>query len=165
MSPGTTSPLFQPMVVGDMNLAHRVVLAPMTRYRNDDAHAPTEMGIEYYKQRASVPGTLLITEATFISGQASGQPNAPGIWNDTQVAAWKKVGAAQTLVLYVTTLTECSCRLSIRFMHRVRTFTSSSGPSVALPVRLSSTRSSRTTPLLHHHLLHSSHTLNPFRAN
>ena len=50
MSPGTTSPLFQPMVVGDMNLAHRVVLTPMTRYRNDDAHAPTEMGIEYYKQ-------------------------------------------------------------------------------------------------------------------
>ncbi|KAH9942507.1 NADH:flavin oxidoreductase/NADH oxidase [Epithele typhae] len=83
--------LFQPLKVGTMNLAHRVVMAPMTRYRADDAHVPTDMITEFYKQRASVPGTLLITEGTFISGQASGQPNAPGVWTDAQIAAWKKV--------------------------------------------------------------------------
>ena len=86
-----SSALFQPIQIGDMTLAHHIVLSPLTRYRNDDAHVPTDLGLEYYKQRASVPGTLLITEATYISGQASGQPNAPGVWNDAQIAAWKKV--------------------------------------------------------------------------
>ena len=82
--------LFQPITIGDITLTHRVVLAPLTRYRSDDAHVPTNLGVEYYAQRASVPGTLLITEATYVSGQASGQPNAPGIWTDEQVAGWKK---------------------------------------------------------------------------
>jgi NADPH2 dehydrogenase len=46
---------------------------------------------DYYAQRASVPGTLLITEATFISPRASGYPNVPGIWNAEQIKAWKEV--------------------------------------------------------------------------
>ncbi|KAI0693777.1 NADH:flavin oxidoreductase/NADH oxidase [Cerioporus squamosus] len=69
----------------------RVVLAPQTRYRADAAHVHTDLGVKFYEQRASVPGTLLITEATYISPQASGQPHAPGIWNDAQIAAWKKI--------------------------------------------------------------------------
>ncbi|TBU61591.1 NADH:flavin oxidoreductase/NADH oxidase [Dichomitus squalens] len=87
----STPALFSPIQVGDLKLAHRVVLAPLTRFRNDDAHVPTDLGVEYYSQRASVPGTLLITEATFISPEASGLPNAPGIWSNAQVAAWKKI--------------------------------------------------------------------------
>lgn len=46
---------------------------------------------EYYTQRACVPGTMLITEATFISPRASGYPNVPGIYNDEQIAAWKEI--------------------------------------------------------------------------
>ncbi|KAH9939776.1 NADH:flavin oxidoreductase/NADH oxidase [Epithele typhae] len=87
----STPALFTPIRVGDITLAHRVVLAPLTRYRNDDAHVPTELGLEYYTQRSSVPGTLLITEATYISPQSSGQPNAPGMYNDAQIASWKKI--------------------------------------------------------------------------
>ncbi|KAI1789458.1 NADH:flavin oxidoreductase/NADH oxidase [Ganoderma leucocontextum] len=87
----TTPALFSPIQVGDMKLRHRVVLAPLTRCRNNDAHVPTDLGVEYYKQRASVPGTFLVTEATFVSPEASGVPNAPGIWNDVQISAWKKV--------------------------------------------------------------------------
>ncbi|PIL29744.1 hypothetical protein GSI_08183 [Ganoderma sinense ZZ0214-1] len=83
--------LFSPIQVGNIKLAHRVVLAPLTRFRNDDAHVPTDLGVEYYTQRASVPGTLLIAESTLISPEASGISNAPGIWNDAQVAAWKKI--------------------------------------------------------------------------
>ena len=87
----STAALFQPIQVGDITLDNRVVLAPQTRYRADAAHVPTDLIVEFYKQRASVRGTLLITEAAYISAQASGQPNAPGIWNDDQIAAWKKV--------------------------------------------------------------------------
>ena len=49
------------------------------------------MTAEYYAQRASYPGTLLITEATFIAEEAGGNGNVPGIYTDEQVAGWKKV--------------------------------------------------------------------------
>ncbi|KAH9851129.1 NADH:flavin oxidoreductase/NADH oxidase [Lenzites betulinus] len=87
----STPALFQPIQVGDIKLGHRVVFAPLTRFRADAAHVHTDLGVEYYKQRASVPGTLLITEATYITAQAGGMPHVPGIWNDAQVAAWKKI--------------------------------------------------------------------------
>ncbi|QRV96275.1 NADH:flavin oxidoreductase/NADH oxidase [Ceratobasidium sp. AG-Ba] len=54
-------------------------------------HVHTDLAVQYYAQRAEVPGTLLITEATFIAAEAGGFRNVPGIWNDAQVAAWKKV--------------------------------------------------------------------------
>ncbi|KAI9750731.1 MAG: Chanoclavine-I aldehyde reductase fgaOx3 [Chaenotheca gracillima] len=66
-------------------------MAPLTRFRADDEHVPLPMVTEYYAQRASVPGTLLITEATFISPRASGYPNVPGIWNEAQIKRWKEV--------------------------------------------------------------------------
>ncbi|KAL1941968.1 hypothetical protein VTO73DRAFT_6498 [Trametes versicolor] len=87
----STPALFQPIQIGDAKLSNRVVLAPLTRFRADNAHVPTDLGLEYYKQRSSVPGTLLITEATYITAQAGGMPNAPGIWSDAQIAAWKKI--------------------------------------------------------------------------
>ncbi|KII83266.1 hypothetical protein PLICRDRAFT_148209 [Plicaturopsis crispa FD-325 SS-3] len=86
--------LFQPTKVGNLTLGHRVVLAPLTRFRADDAHVHTPIAIEYYSQRASTPGTLLISEATFISPQSGGMPNVPGLWNDAQVEAWKPITAA-----------------------------------------------------------------------
>ena len=85
--------LFQPVRVGRLNLAHRIVLAPLTRYRADEAHVPADIVVEYYSQRASTPGTLLITEATFIAAKAGGYDNIPGIWSDAQVEGWKKVGS------------------------------------------------------------------------
>ncbi|KAJ7143991.1 hypothetical protein C8R44DRAFT_601317 [Mycena epipterygia] len=85
--------LFQPINVGRLHLAHRVVLAPLTRYRSSDpGHIPVlPMMKEYYAQRASTPGTLLITEATFIAARAGGYAHVPGIWSEEQIAAWKEV--------------------------------------------------------------------------
>ena len=66
-------------------------MAPLTRFRADEAHVPTSIMAEQYAQRASTPGTLLITEGTFIAAKAGGFDNVPGIWSDEQVEAWKKV--------------------------------------------------------------------------
>merc|ERR1712032_397324 len=85
------SRLFQPLKLGNLQLKNRVVMAPLTRFRATDAHVPLPMVAEYYGQRASVPGTLLITEATFISAQAGGYANVPGIYNQDQIDAWRKV--------------------------------------------------------------------------
>lgn len=83
--------LFNPVAVGNAKLSHRVVLAPLTRIRANKDHVHGPLAVEYYAQRASQPGTLLITEATFISPQAGGMGNVPGIWNEAQIDAWKKV--------------------------------------------------------------------------
>lgn len=86
-----SSKLFTPLQIGKSQLQHRMVLAPLTRFRASDEHVPTPMMVEYYTQRASVPGTLLITEATFISPRGAGYPNVPGLWTSEQLAGWKKV--------------------------------------------------------------------------
>lgn len=89
-----SSKLFEPLKLGSLQLENRIALAPLTRYRADDNHVPLPFVPEYYAQRGSTPGTLLITEATFIAPQASGYSNAPGIWSQEQIASWKKVTEA-----------------------------------------------------------------------
>ncbi|KAF8269629.1 hypothetical protein EI94DRAFT_1828846 [Lactarius quietus] len=83
--------LFRPIRVGNADLQHRVVLAPMKRARADEQHVHGTLALEYYKQRTSVPGTLAITEGTFIAPKAGGQTNIPGIWDDKQIAGWKPI--------------------------------------------------------------------------
>ncbi|KAF8868495.1 hypothetical protein BD779DRAFT_1808060 [Infundibulicybe gibba] len=85
--------LFQPIQVGRLALQHRVVLAPLTRFKSGRTdHVPTvPLMKEYYTQRASAPGSLLITEATFIAARAGGYPNIPGIWSQAQIDAWKQI--------------------------------------------------------------------------
>lgn len=89
----TGSNLFKSIKVGNMELPQRIAMAPLTRMRADDSQVPNldNMAEEYYDQRSQRPGTLIITEATFISPEASGYPNAPGIWNDAQATQWKRI--------------------------------------------------------------------------
>ncbi|KAF5360282.1 hypothetical protein D9758_009149 [Tetrapyrgos nigripes] len=90
----SSSKLFQPLKLGDITLKHRVALAPLTRLRADEKHVPLPIVKEMYAQRASTPGTLLISEATFITARAGGYQYAPGIWSDEQIAAWKEITSA-----------------------------------------------------------------------
>ncbi|KAJ5673043.1 Aldolase-type TIM barrel [Penicillium longicatenatum] len=83
--------LFEPLKVGRMELSNRITLAPLTRFRADDSHVPLSFVKEYYAQRASTPGTLLVSEATLITARGGSYPNVPGIWNESQIAAWKEV--------------------------------------------------------------------------
>jgi NADPH2 dehydrogenase len=61
------------------------------RFRASDEHVILPMAAEYYGQRASIPGTLLITEATIIAEQYGGYPNVPGIYTQEQIDGWKKI--------------------------------------------------------------------------
>lgn len=88
----STSRLFQPLKVGRSELSNRIAMAPLTRFRADDAHVPIPSLVpEYYAQRSCVPGTLLVSEATFISPQAGGYAHVPGIWSQAQIDSWRKV--------------------------------------------------------------------------
>ncbi|RPD77283.1 NADH:flavin oxidoreductase/NADH oxidase [Lentinus tigrinus ALCF2SS1-7] len=95
MSDVQDSVLFQPLQVGDVKLGHRVVLAPLTRIRANNKHVHTDLGVTHYAQRGSVPGTLLVSEATYIASFAGGySPHVPGIYTEEQTAAWKRVADA-----------------------------------------------------------------------
>ena len=91
--------LFDPVQVGPLRLDHRIVLAPMSRYRCNARMAPDAMTAAYYGQRAS-KGGLLITEATHINPEGTpvwniyeaireGGGEAPGIWSGEQTKAFR----------------------------------------------------------------------------
>ncbi|KAK7060870.1 hypothetical protein VNI00_000603 [Paramarasmius palmivorus] len=90
----TDSMLFKPIQLGHLTLKHRVVMAPMGRLRTTGQHFDMPIpGLvkEYYSQRASTPGTLLVSESIFVASKAAGYPGVSGIWSDEQIAGWKEV--------------------------------------------------------------------------
>jgi N-ethylmaleimide reductase len=80
--------LFEPNQAGDLQLANRIVMAPLTRNRSPNA-IPPDIAQTYYAQRASAG--LLITEATAISHQGQGYSDVPGLYGTEQLDSWKKV--------------------------------------------------------------------------
>jgi N-ethylmaleimide reductase len=80
--------LFDPVQAGDLHLANRIVMAPLTRNRSPNA-VPRDITATYYAQRASAG--LLITEATAISPEAQGYADVPGLYETEQLDAWKHV--------------------------------------------------------------------------
>ena len=88
-----TGTLLSPITASDgMELANRVVMAPMTRARAGESRVPSQMMAEYYAQRAAAG--LIITEATVVSEQGIGWLNSPGIYNDAQIDGWRDVVTA-----------------------------------------------------------------------
>jgi N-ethylmaleimide reductase len=91
-SVATGMDLFAPVSLGDLQLANRVVMAPLTRLRCGDAAVPGELVTDYYAQRASVG--LIITEGTFPNPESRAYPGQPGIVTDEQVEGWRRVADA-----------------------------------------------------------------------
>lgn len=80
--------LLEPYVSTTLELANRIVMAPMTRSRADnEALAATALHAVYYSQRASAG--LIITEGTTISPRATGYIYVPGIYSKAQIDGWK----------------------------------------------------------------------------
>lgn len=77
--------------LGDIELANRVVMAPMTRSRAI-GNIPNDLMATYYSQRATAG--LLITEGVSPSANGLGYARIPGVYNDAQVDGWKKVADA-----------------------------------------------------------------------
>lgn len=83
------SGLFDPLELGAISLPNRIVMAPLTRARAGREAVPNDLMAAYYAQRASAG--LIISEATGISREGLGWPNAPGLWNEAQVDGWRGV--------------------------------------------------------------------------
>ncbi|MBD9373251.1 alkene reductase [Rhizobium sp. ARZ01] len=80
--------LFDPIAAGDIQLANRIVMAPLTRNRSPKA-VPNTLNVAYYEQRASAG--LLITEGTAITQQGQGYADVPGLYTPEALAGWENV--------------------------------------------------------------------------
>ncbi|MDU7586628.1 MAG: alkene reductase, partial [Acidovorax sp.] len=83
--------LFDPIQAGDLHLANRIAMAPLTRNRSPRA-VPRDITATYYAQRASAG--LLITEGTAITHQGQGYSDVPGLYGTEQLDDWKRVTQA-----------------------------------------------------------------------
>ena len=87
------STLFDPIRLGDIDVATRIVMAPLTRNRASAGQVPNALMAQYYAQRAN-PATgagLIVSEATQISPEGQGYLDTPGLFNSAQVAGWRRV--------------------------------------------------------------------------
>ena len=81
--------LFNPIRIGDLALANRVVMAPLTRSRAACGQVPSLLAVEYYRQRADAG--LIISEGTTVSAEGQGYVDTPGVYNAEQVSAWRRI--------------------------------------------------------------------------
>jgi N-ethylmaleimide reductase len=79
--------LFDPFSARSLQLANRIVMAPMTRSRATPDHTPDALMATYYGQRATAG--LIISEGTSPSPNGLGYPRIPGLFDAAQVAGWK----------------------------------------------------------------------------
>ncbi len=92
MQANNDSPILKPVILGDLHLPNRIVMAPLTRSRSSETGVAPDFAADYYAQRADAG--LIISEATNISAQARGYAMTPGIWSPQQVEAWQRVTRA-----------------------------------------------------------------------
>jgi N-ethylmaleimide reductase len=82
--------LFGPVRLGALELANRIVMAPMTRSRaTQPGDVPGDLAVDYYRQRATAG--LIISEASQVSAEGKGYIWTPGIHSEAQVAGWRRV--------------------------------------------------------------------------
>lgn len=80
--------LLTPLITPSLTLANRVVMAPMSRRRSSNG-VPGATAHIYYRQRAGAG--LIIAENSAVAANGIGYLDAPGIYNEAQKTAWKKV--------------------------------------------------------------------------
>lgn len=84
--------LFSPLRLGELELANRIVMAPMTRNRADARGVPGELMVAYYAQRADAG--LIVAEGAWPSAAGQAYCRQPGIATPAQIDGWRKVTEA-----------------------------------------------------------------------
>lgn len=84
--------LFTPTRLGRIDIANRVIMAPMTRSRATDDGMVRPITATYYAQRAGAG--LIVTEGVFPEARGKGYVRTPGLATEAQTEAWKAVTGA-----------------------------------------------------------------------
>jgi len=86
----TAPPMFAPFRLREMEVMNRVTVSPMAMYSAVDG-VPNDFHFVHYGERALGGAGLIFTEMTCVSPEGRISPGCTGMWNETQVAAWKRI--------------------------------------------------------------------------
>ncbi|HZP50524.1 alkene reductase [Actinocrinis sp.] len=84
-----TSALFDEVTIGDLKLANRLVMAPLTRSRANADGTANALMAEHYSQRAAAG--LIVSESAYVSAQGKSAIKTPGLHTDAHIASWRQV--------------------------------------------------------------------------
>nr|WSZ94657.1 NADH:flavin oxidoreductase/NADH oxidase [Streptomyces sp. NBC_00857] len=89
------SALFEPYTLRSLTIPNRVWMAPMCQYSaadtGPDVGAPNDWHFAHLAARATGGTGLILVEATAVSPEGRISPADLGIWNDTQVEAFRRI--------------------------------------------------------------------------
>ncbi|MFI0980484.1 NADH:flavin oxidoreductase/NADH oxidase [Streptomyces sp. NPDC021093] len=89
--------LFQPFTLRELTVPNRIWMAPMCQYSAEpcgpEAGVPQDWHFAHYAARATGGTGLILVEATAVSPEGRISPADLGIWNDTQVDAFRRITA------------------------------------------------------------------------
>jgi N-ethylmaleimide reductase len=126
--------LHAPLPVGRMTLPNRILMAPMTRSRADDAGLVGPLTATYYAQRAGAG--LIVTEGLWPEPMGKGYVRTPGLADERHEAAWREVTRA---------VHRAGGRIAAQLMHAGRISDPSLLPGGATPVAPSAVRPAGAT--------------------
>lgn len=87
---GATPAMFQPVRIGELELANRVMLSPMDMYSAVDG-VPQEFHLVHLGSKALGGAGIVMAEMTCVSPEGRITPGCPGLWTDEQRDAWARV--------------------------------------------------------------------------
>lgn len=135
--PADYAPLFDPFSFAGLELANRIVMAPMTRRLSPDNRVPGEDTARYYARRAAGGVGLILTEGVHIDPvHAPDSENVPGLFNGAQTEGWSRVAGA---------VHAAGGKIGAQLWHTGRHAMNPIGPS-AVPVINSRTGEPKATP-------------------
>ncbi|MFF8990088.1 NADH:flavin oxidoreductase/NADH oxidase [Streptomyces sp. NPDC014983] len=89
------SVLFEPITLREVTIPNRVWMPPMCQYSADPegplTGAPNDWHFAHYGARATGGTGLIVVEATAVSPEGRISPYDLGLWNDTQVEAFRRI--------------------------------------------------------------------------
>jgi len=86
----TAPPMFAPLKLREMTVENRITVSPMAMYSALDG-VPNDFHFVHLGERALGGAGLVFTEMTCVSPEGRISPGCTGLWNQDQVAAWKRI--------------------------------------------------------------------------
>lgn len=83
-------PMFTPFRARELTLKNRIVMSPMAMYSAIDG-VPRDFHLVHLGSRALGGAGMIVAEMTCVSPDARITPGCPGLWNDEQRDAWKRI--------------------------------------------------------------------------
>ena len=84
-------PMFTPFRIGQMVVPNRVAVSPMNMYSAEPGAIPGDFHLVHLGRLGMGGAGLVFAEMTAVSEQGRITPGCPGIYNDDQIVAWRRI--------------------------------------------------------------------------